>query len=153
MTSPVATVGLLYDSVDLQRSDLGIFCRIVKGLNETPTVRGTDTIIPSAAGRMEGLRVNDVLAIELECTVQADASETTADGQMASFRANQRTLRTLFAPDRGRAELIASLEDGTIVSISALPLNIIGPESVTSMISKTSVALEGYDDWAEVLGS
>ena len=52
MTSPVATIALSYDNVDLQESDLGIFLQIVRGLNEVPDVRGKDWIVPSTAGRI-----------------------------------------------------------------------------------------------------
>jgi hypothetical protein len=153
VSTDVATVGLFYDSEDLQRADLGVFCRIVKGLNEPPTVRGTDSIVPALAGRIEGLRINDVLPIELECWVQPDADETTSAGQMSSFRTNQKDLRALFAPNRQRATLLAVLEDGTFMSIQARPLNVIWNELIPSVVASASVALEGYDDWAEVVGS
>lgn len=149
MTSPAATVGLLYDAEDLQRSDLGVFCRIVKGLNEPPTVRGTDTVVPALAGRAEGLRVNDVLKIELECVVQPDGSLTTNQDQMESFRTNQRYLRGVFRTDRPRAELIAVLEDETQLTISARPMNAIWNELIPSVLATASIELEGYDDWVE----
>lgn len=150
MSSPIATVGLFYDSEDLQRSDLGVFCRVVKGLNEPPTVRGTDSIVPARAGRIEGLRVNDVVAIELECWVQPDAALTDPDDQLASFRTNLKDARALFATNRSRGTLLAVLEDGTQQSIEVRPLNVIWNEVIPSLVASASVALEAYDDWAEV---
>ena len=153
MTSSVAPIGLTYDGVDLQSSDLQIFLQIVHGLNESPAVRGVDYIVPSRAGRIEANRINDVLSIVLEGHVRADPSETTTSGARASYRANVNTIRTLFRNDRARADLVATLEDGTILSISARPLNTIWSEPVPSEFGSLSVELEGYDDWAEVVGS
>lgn len=148
MTTAVETVGLLYDNEDLQRDDLQIVCRIRKGLMETPSVRGEDTIVPSRAGRMEGLRVNDTLAIEVVCTVQADPTLTSDFDQMASYRENCLFLRNLFRPTRSRAELSAVLENGDIKNIDARPLNAVWAEDIQSHVATVSFALEGYDDWA-----
>lgn len=153
MTSPVAPIGLLYDATDLQSSDLQIFLQIVKGLNEPPSVRGSDYIVPARAGRVEANRINDVVSIVLEGHVAADPAETTTAGARASYRANVQAVRTLFRPDRGRATLLAVLEDGTQMTIEARPLNAVWSEPVPSEFGLVSIELEGYDDWAEVVGS
>ncbi len=153
MSSPVATVGLFYDSDDLQQSDLSIFLQIMHGLNEPPQVRGTDSIVPALAGRSEGIRVNDILQIELVGIVQADQSETVLAAQRASFRTNATVLRNLFRTNRLRAPLVAILEDGTILTIDARPINAIWNERVPGQFAEVSIQLEGYDDWAEDAGS
>ena len=153
MTSPVATIGLTYDGSDLQTSDLQIFLQIVHGLNEPPSVRGVDYVVPVREGRVEANRVNDVLSIVLEGHVRGDPSQTTTSGARSTFRNNAQTIRALFAPNRARADLVATLEDGTIVSISARPLNAVWSEPVPSEFAAVSIELEGYDDWAEVVGS
>lgn len=152
MTSPVATVGLTYAGVDLQESDLQVFLQIRTGLNETPAVRGSDTVVPGLAGRVEGNRVNDVLSIELVGFVRADPASVDRAAAKSSFRANILWLRTLFASNRARADLVATLEDGSTQSISARPLSMIWNESVQGEFSAVSIDLEGYDDWA-VAGS
>jgi hypothetical protein len=152
MTSAVATVGLTYDSADLQASDLSVFLEIIHGLAEPPSVRGSDTIVPGLAGRIEGNRIHDVLMIELEGFVRADESEVGTDDARASFATNRATVRSLFDTDRARAALIATLEDGTQLSIMARPLNAIWNTVIPSEFATVSISLEGYGDW-EPLGS
>lgn len=153
MTTAVGIVALSYDGTDLQQSDLQLFLQIVHGLNETPSVRGSDYVVPARAGRVEANRVNDVLSIVLEGHVTGDPTETTTSGARSSFRDNMQALRFLFRPDRARADLVATLENGTVLAISARPLNIVLSEPVPSEFAAVSIELEGYDDWAEVVGS
>jgi hypothetical protein len=153
VTSPVAVVTLTYDAEDIQRADLGVFLRIVHGLNEPPSVRGTDSIVPALGGRVEGLRKNDVVAIELDGIVQADGDLTDPDDQKASFRANADYVRDLFRTDRARAQLTALTEDGSLKFINARPLNAIWTVVIPGYVATVNIALEGYDDWAEVEGS
>lgn len=147
MTSPVAHVGLTYDGQDLQDSDLSIFLEIRRGLSESPQVRGKDTIIPGAAGRFEQNRVKDVLPIELYGAVQATEGLTDPEDIAESFRANVLAVRGLFATDRLRATLAALLENGTTLTISARPLNIIWNEQVQSEFAHVSIEMEGYGEW------
>ncbi len=151
MSSPAAVVALSYDGSDLQIEDLSIFLEIAHGLNEPPQVRGSDTVVPALAGRVEGNRVNDVLPIELVGLVSPSADATTRAEQLASFRTNALAVRALFATDRAVADLVATLEDGTVVAISARPMNAIWNER--PIFATVSIELEGYDDWAVVDGS
>jgi hypothetical protein len=154
VTSPLGLVGLTYAGTDLQQADLQWFFQIVRGLNEPPSVRGDDTIVPYLAGRVEGSRENDVLTIELRGNVRADPDETTTAGARASFADNRATIRGLFHPKRDRADLVATLENGAILTISARPLpGSMWSEQVGSEWADVSIELEGYDDWAEVTGS
>lgn len=147
MTTPVAPVGASYAATDLQAADLSIFLQFKRGLHELPSVRGEDTVIPTAEGRHEMNRVNDVVRIELEGHVTADADALTNQEQVESFWVNAETLRTLFASDRAWAALNAVLPDGTIKSIQARPLNMIFTEVIGSLFATVSVELEGYGDW------
>lgn len=148
MTSPLASIALTYGSVDLQESDLQIFFEITRGIGETPTVRGVDTIVPARPGRIDGNRINDTLGIELHGWVCADPAAVTTAGARASFAANRATVRTLFAPDRAPADLVATLEDGTILTISARPLpTMLWDEQIKSEMAYVNVELEGLDDW------
>jgi hypothetical protein len=153
MTSAIGAVGLTFDGTDLQPSDLSVFLQIVHGLNETPSVRGVDVVVPALAGRVEANRVNDVLPIVLEGFCRADPSTTTTEDARESYRTNQRALRTLFASNRERADLVATLEDGSELVISARPQpGMIWNENVISEFATISIELEGYDDWA-IVGS
>ncbi len=151
MTSAVATIGLTYDGVDLQTGDLQVFFQIEHGLAEGPSVRGSDVVVPARAGRIEGNRINDVLVIELVGFVRADPAETTTSGARDSFAANRALVRTLFATNRARADLVATLEDGTQLTISARPMpGMIWTSPIPSEFANVSIELEAYDDWTAV---
>src|SRR5689334_19818953 len=109
MTTSVAVVGLTYDSEDIQTIP-GLFLEIVVGLNETPSVRGVDTTIPTAPGRVPRARVADTLRIELRGFVAGSGSGESGD--RAAFATLRQTVRTLFSPTRAPADLVATLEDG-----------------------------------------
>jgi hypothetical protein len=149
VTSPLASVGLTYDGTDLQPADLSFHLQIVKGLNETPQVRGIDVTVPALAGRVEANRINDVLPIVLEGFCRADPATTTQATARSSYRDKVQVLRALFSPTRARANLVASLEDGTTITISARPLpGMIWNELVLSEFALVSIELEGVGDWA-----
>ncbi|HEX5013021.1 MAG TPA: hypothetical protein VFV72_02595, partial [Candidatus Limnocylindrales bacterium] len=79
MTHAAATVGLTFDATDLQQADLQWFFEIKRGLDEVPSVRGKDSIVPALAGRVERNRKNDVLSIVLEGFVRGDPTLTDVD--------------------------------------------------------------------------
>ena len=146
MTSP-AIIPITYDAVDLSDWTTGIYAEIVSGIAESPVVRGEDTTIPAAAGSLEGNRINDYLPIELRVVVRA--AEAPAGTQRASYYANLRTVRALFASNRPRADLVATLPTTvpTILTISANPLNIIGAELFPGEYAELSISLRGNGDW------
>lgn len=150
MSSPAAVVGLRFDGVDLQLEDLQIFLEISKGLNESPSVRGVDTIVPARAGRIQGNRINDILPIVLEGLVSGDETAGDRAAVLSSYRGNMATIRDLFRSDRSRATLEADLEDGRTLAIEARPLNQTWLER--RIHATGSIELEGDDDWVE-LGS
>jgi len=153
MSSPWAVIGLHYDGSDLQLADLSLYLWIQSGLNEVPVVRGTDTTVPGKPGRSEGNRVNDVLPIVLVGQVTSDPTALTQAEARESFRTTMRAVRTLFASNRSRANLVADLEDGATATISARPLNILVPKMIESVYASLSIEMEGYDDWLIVDGS
>ena len=149
MTSPIVSVGLTFDGTDLQPSDLSFCLWIVSGLNQTPTVRGVDVTVPALAGRIEANRVNDMLPIILEGFCRGDQTATNTADRREAYRVTARTLRSLFASNRERADLVATLEDGTELTIAARPLpGMIWNEIVLSEYAAISIELEGVDDWA-----
>ena len=154
MTTAISTVGLEYDAFDLQPTDLSVFFKIFRGLWESPSVRGTDTVIPAAEGRFEGNRVKDLQKIELRGWVRANPAidSVTADA-IDSYQTAFRAMRVLFANDRDRADLVATLRDGTMLSIAARPMNMIISDVIEGWFSHVSIEMEGYGDWEEVVGS
>jgi hypothetical protein len=148
MTTAVSTVALSYDGTDLQPSDLHFLLKVYRGLWEPPSVRGTDTVIPAAEGRFEGNRVNDVQRIELRGWVRSTpATDSDVEDAVDSYQDTLLSLRTLFANNRDRADLVATLRDGTAMTISARPMNILTAEVIEGWITTISVELEGYGDW------
>lgn len=149
MTTPVAVVPLSFDATDLQASNLSVYFEIVRGLYEQAKVRGEDDVIPALEGRWETNRKKDILPIVLKGMVQADPTLTDVDDIRSSFWTNYRTIRTLFEPDRARADLVAVLPNGVTLTISARPMNIITDTVIDGEYWSGTVELEGYDDWAE----
>lgn len=139
-------VGLTYDGTDLVDWPSGIFAEIVEGIGSVPVVRGEDTTIPEAAGTLEGNRVNDHLPIELRVQVRAQEDEVGL-AQRASYFDNLLAVRTLFATNRTRADLVAVLPNGTTLTISAAPRNIIPAEVYPGEYAELSIRLDGDGDW------
>ena len=146
MTTPLASIGLTYDAVDLQAADLSIFLEITSGLNEVAAVRGKDVLVPSADGQFARNRRKDHLDILLTGVVIGNGVDQA--GRRAAYRASSRFLRDLFDPSRMPAALVASLEDGDTATILARPVNSIWNEIVKSEYAKISVALYSVaPDW------
>lgn len=143
MTSEAAAIALEYAGEDIQDQDLGIFLEIVHGLNETPEVRGVDTVVPGAPGRVAGSRVFDRFTIHLEGWVTGGAS-----GGAAAFRANMAFLQSLFSPTRTPATLRAVLEDASVAEVTARPLSIAGGAQPVPDALPISVELEAIEPWA-----
>jgi hypothetical protein len=152
VTSPAGIIPITYDGSDLQAANLSVFFWIAKGLFEVPTVRGEDVTVAALAGQSERNRLNHTLPIEIRGQVTADPSITDLEDARASFWDNYLVIRTLFAPNRLRATLTATLPNGAEYSISARPLNILTTEEIASEYWSGSIELEGYDDW-EAAGS
>lgn len=75
MANPAAVVGLTFGGTDIQHNPIGIFLEIVRGLNEGPSVRGSDTVVPGLAGRIARNRVADRWDIELRGLVAGTGNE------------------------------------------------------------------------------
>lgn len=148
MTTPVAIVPVMYDSVDLCPDDLSMFFRITQGLNEPPDVRGVDVVVPGLDGQVTRPRRVDTLRIVLFGHVMGVGADQAT--RQAAFRTKIRYLRdTLFAVDRAAAELAASLEDGDVATIDARPLpGMIVNELVPSEFAEVSIELLSVTpDW------
>jgi hypothetical protein len=94
-----------------------ILLRCVYGLDNSPTVRGKDSLIPSAAGLVARNRVRGVRRIVLEGFVMGVG--TTHDDQRADLRSIVELLRDAFDPTAAAAELEVQLEDGNTATIDA----------------------------------
>lgn len=147
MTSSLAKIPLTYDGEDLQLADMTIWLVIFSGLNESPSVRGKNVVVPYRAGEQERPKRNATLRIELRGMVRSDPTEADGADAEGSWRTNQRTVRALFATNRARAPLVATLEDGSTATIQAEPQSLLWVEYAASEAATVSIVLEGYDDW------
>ena len=123
------------------------------GLDSGPRVRGVDTVIPSAAGRIARNRVADGRAIGLEGFVMGTGSDLPA--QRDDFRQAIEELRALFDPTLDPGELEVILEGGATATIDARTM----PEEPEwgpiemSTYRAFSVELEAVDDDWTISGS
>jgi len=146
MTSPAAVIGLTYRGTDLQQADLDWFFEIVRGIGETPAVRGVDYVVPAAAGRSVRNRVADSLRIELRGWVRG--SGIAEDAQRNDLKANRATIRALFDPTLDPGALVATLEDGSTQTIAARSLPTMLWDAQVPAFYRVSVELESIDpDW------
>lgn len=148
MTNAVAVIGLTFDGTDIQQNPLGIFLEIVRGLNEGPSVRGTDTVVPARPGRIARNREADVWRIELRGYISG--IDTDEEGQRADFRTLVNIIKTLFDPTSMPAPLVATLEDGSEATIQARALPSPVWDQVVPSMARLSIELEAVEDWVIV---
>jgi hypothetical protein len=147
MSNPWVVIPLTYDAESLQLPDFTLYLWMSKGLLEVPVVRGEDVTVPSRPGTIESNRVNDHIDIELVGQVTADPEESDRDTARAQWWTMMRYIRTLFASNRERADLVAYLPDGGTATISARPMNILIPDQIDGEYASLSIEMEGTDDW------
>lgn len=138
---------LTYDATSIQQDPIGIYLRIVRGLNEIPSVRGEDDVVASKPGRSPYPRVADVLALELDGLLLG-LGDTFAEEQ-ASFRTLVEALKTLLAAGSLNPKALAgTLEDGSTATINARVVDVQVRQLIESTAAEVKVALESVDpDW------
>lgn len=141
MPNAVAVIGLTFRAADLQRSDFSVFLEIIKGLNDLPSVRGTDVVVPGLTGRIVRNRVADKRDIVLSGFVRGVGGSPTESSDRAAFRVVMDEMRTLFDPTLTPGDLIATLENGSTARIAARTLNLIEDNQLPTL-SKINVELE-----------
>lgn len=147
---PAAVSYAGYELTELVDGTPRILTQVVRGLDQPRGVRGADTVIPGATGRIRRIRVSDTLVIELLVTVMAVGSSEAE--QRADLREVIDELVALFDPVNGDAELVASLEDDSLRSIMAAPVNVL-PSTDLSIPTRRVLSVEleavGEVGWAE----
>jgi hypothetical protein len=136
---------LTYDSEELQPSSLDYVLWVIRGLNDIPSVRGTDQVVPTRTGQVERNRKADKLAIELKGYVLANGDDV--DATVANFRGSVETLKGLFDPALASRVLAATLEDGSAASINARVVGLAMPEVVPGHVAEVSVSMESLDPY------
>lgn len=121
---------------------------VVRGLDDSPEVRGEDTVIPGTAGRVARSRVRDRHVIEIEgYVVGLGASDAL---QTDDFRDQMETLRALFDPTAAAGSLVVLLEDATrTATITARSVNMLTDYDGMTVIARVNVEMEAIGaDWA-----
>lgn len=134
------TIGL----VDLQRIDLNVFLQITEGLDELPTVRGSDDLVPFRTGRLPLPRWGDSRRLVLDGWIAGTAGASAP----ASFRGYVDSVKRALDPagDEERV-LVATLEDGTTRWIRCRPRNLMWGERYGDEARLVSVELEALDPY------
>lgn len=126
MSNSIDTIlrSLTFKGTDIQRSDFKIHLEVKRGFLESADVRGEDTIIPGATGRVPRNRKKDLRVIELEGTVRGEGA--TEDLRLSDFQDSCDALISLFDPAAATGTLSGTAWDGTTRSIvcRALPGNV-----------------------------
>jgi hypothetical protein len=145
---PTPLSSLTYDGTDLQRSDLSVHLEITLGLNDGLDVRGEDSVVPGATGRIPRSREGDVRHLQLAGWVQGVG--TTEAARLADWQSLRDELEALFDPTRDEATLAGEAWDGTTRTIEARPEpGIIWNQSEIPGVTQLSVALIATDPtWA-----
>lgn len=139
MTVAYGVRGITFNGTDLQPADQSMLLQIVRGLDELPEVRGSDSVVPGLAGEIPRNRVRGSLAIELAGWITVNGA--TEALRLAAYRAKVDALQALFNPT-GIHTLVVTLESGATRSIEARPLTIVyGPEEIPGLRT-ISVALK-----------
>lgn len=142
MTSPVGVIGLTYDGYDLQRADLNVLFQITEGLDELPAVRQSDEIVPFRSGRLASLGIGDHRPIVATGWVAG-----AAPAPQASYRAYLDGLKKVLDPARLPATLVATLTDGTMRWIPAVPRSLIGGETIGYEMRPLSIEWDALDPY------
>lgn len=143
MTSPVAVIGLAWDDFDLQRADLDIHFEITEGMDELPTTRGSDQVIPFRRGQLPSPRMAHSRPVVATGWV---AGPPTASAKTA-YRAYVDSLKARLDPTSLPRVLVATLEDGSKRWILAVPRNLIGGPGLGSDFRPFSIEWEALDPY------
>jgi hypothetical protein len=128
----------------------GLKLNLTVGYAEPVSVRGTDTTVPSLAGRIARGRVADVRSLRIEGYIAANTAE--------EWRAATDTFSEIFDTRLGPGVLqidegYLGLPDGDVATINARTLNAVGAAiQAGKRLQFWSIELESVDpDW--VVGS
>jgi hypothetical protein len=121
----LVTLGATYDGTPLlafASGRLRLIIRLIRGLDESPTVRGEDTVVPGTPGKVPRARVWESRTIELEGEIIGTGADLAAE--LADIRAALESFRSLFDPTDDPKVLVIELEDGGTATISARTVNL-----------------------------
>lgn len=141
---PAVLSALTFGGADLQRADLSLHLDITLGLNDGLDVRGEDSVIPSAPGRVARNRQPDVRHIQLSGFLRGEGA-TEAEA-LAAWQTLRDEVEAIFNPLLEDVLEGVGL-DGSTRSITCRPGPIIWTEALLGD-GELTVALEAVAvDW------
>lgn len=142
---PANLTNLTVDAVDVQRVDLSVHLDVVSGLNDGLRVRGSDTVIPGARGRVVRNRIADARDIVLAGVLQGTG--TTEADRLADYQAIRDELEGVFDPEGDPVAIAGEALDGSTRTIDARTISIVWNEGVLGM-GNLAITMESVDpDW------
>ena len=148
MTNRHVVVGLTWDGYDIQRADFGVLLDIVDGLDDLPELRTSRQVIPFRHGQRAEYPYANGRPLVLSGLLDG------RDGlDRAAYRTYVDEVKQSFSPFRAEPGiLVATLEDGTLRWISAMPLDL-RPASIVPGASRISIELLADDPfWYSAYG-
>lgn len=137
---------LTFDGVDLQRSDLSVHLDLLEGLNDGLDVRGEDTVIPTARGRVARNRKADMRHLLLAGLIQGEGSSEAL--RLASWQSIRDELEATFDPEGLPATLSGVALDGSTRTIEARTVSSMYAPSEVPGVGTISFQLEAAEpDW------
>ena len=140
---------ITYASTELQPTSGKFYFEIVAGWDDEVEVRGADTVVPSAAGRVSRTRVKDRRLIELRGWVTGQGA--TDDAARQDYASTMATLHSIFSPTASPAALVVhtpvlGVPTGKKRSLNARYLNALSSETFgAGLFRSMSVQLECVD--------
>ena len=142
---PAVLTSLTFKAVDIQRSNLSLHLDVIQGLNDGLDVRGEDTVIPSASGRIARNRKGDVRHILLAGILQGVGS--TEAVRLGSWQDLRDEVEALFDPTDAPGTIVGKANDGSWRSITARTTTIVWNPGAFGM-DQLSIAMDSVDpDW------
>ncbi len=131
---------LTFGGTDLQRSNLSVHLDIVFGLNDGLEVRGVDTVIPSAVGRVPRNRKADIRHIQLVGWLQPVGATNAL--RESAYQVLRDEMEALFSQVAAPATLSGTAPNGSTRSILARTENIIWNESPVFALGELTISLD-----------
>lgn len=134
MPNPASVIALSYKGTDLQTLDHRIFLEVAEGLSGLPELRGSDFVVGGTPGARALVRLPNVLPLLLV--------GWTKNATWPAYRDTIQELQRLFRPMAGPGALVATLEDGTVVTAQARALSLVPAPDDPGPTKRLSVTMD-----------
>lgn len=137
MPNPASVIGLTYKGTDLQTADHRIFLEVAEGLGNLPELRGGDFTVGGMPGKRALNRLPDSLGLMLV--------GWTKNATWQAYRTTILELQRLFRPLAGPGPLVATLEDGTVLTAQARALSMLPSPDDPGATKRLAVTMDATE--------